>query len=204
MINLRTDIDNWMPVTVSRIYEVFSEIPIRWCIAGGWALDLHLGNKSRQHSDIDVIVIREDQLAAYQSLKRDWTLYKAKDGKLMIWEEGEFLKSTNDVWVSKNNNSPWAFQIMLIDIEESYWIYKREKSIKRAINEIFLRTPEGIPYLKPEVQLLYKAGSSQVREKDYNDFQTILPILSLQEKEWLKVSLKQQFPEGHAWIKYLN
>ncbi|MFB0832125.1 nucleotidyltransferase domain-containing protein [Brevibacillus laterosporus] len=204
MINLRTDIDNWMPVTVSRIYEVFSEIPIRWCIAGGWALDLHLGNKSRQHSDIDVIVIREDQLAAYQSLKRDWTLYKAKEGKLMIWEEGEFLKSTNDVWVSKNNNSPWAFQIMLIDIEESYWIYKREKSIKRAINEIFLRTPEGIPYLKPEVQLLYKAGSSQVREKDYNDFQTILPILSLQEKEWLKVSLKQQFPGGHAWIKYLN
>ncbi|MED2184292.1 nucleotidyltransferase domain-containing protein [Bacillus wiedmannii] len=201
---MRTDIDNWMPVTVSRIYEVFSEIPIQWCIAGGWALDLHLGNKSRQHSDIDVIVTREDQLVAYQSLKRDWTLYKEKDGKLMIWEEGEFLKSTNDVWVSKNNNSPWAFQIMLIDSEESYWIYKREKSIKRAINEIFLSTPEGIPYLKPEVQLLYKAGSSQVREKDYNDFQTILPILSLQEKEWLKVSLKQQFPEGHAWIKYLN
>ncbi|WP_257205960.1 hypothetical protein [Bacillus cereus] len=122
----------------------------------------------------------------------------------MVWEEGEFLKSTNDVWVNKNNNSPWAFQIMLIDSEESYWIYKREKLIKRAINEMFLRTPEGIPYLKPQVQLLYKAGSSQVREKDSNDFQSILPILSLQEKERLKVSLKQQFPEGHAWIKYLN
>jgi hypothetical protein len=130
-------------------------------------------------------------------------LYKAQDSKLIPWKDGEFLKSINDVWVSKNNDSPWAFQIMLIDSEESFWTYRREKSIKREMNEIFLKTTEGIPYLKPEIQLLYKAGSSQVREKDYNDFQTILPLLSPKEKEWLKLSLKQQFPKGHAWVKYI-
>jgi len=43
-------------------------------------------------------------------------------------------------------------------------------SIKRVKSKIFLRTSKGIPYLKPEVQLLYKAGSSQVRERDFKDF----------------------------------
>lgn len=183
--------------------EVFSEIPIKWGIAGGWALDLHLGKQSRDHSDIDVIIKREDQLIAYEYLKRDWMLYKAKDGNLMLWEDGEFLKSTNDVWVSKYKNSPWLFQIMLIDSEEGNWIYRRKKSIKKSMDEIILRSSDKIPYLKPEVQLLYKAGSSQVRKKDYDDFQTILPFLTLQEKEWLKLSLAEQFPEGHEWVKYI-
>jgi hypothetical protein len=43
---MRTDIDNWVPLTVTEINEIFSAIPIMWCIAGGWALDLHIGKKS--------------------------------------------------------------------------------------------------------------------------------------------------------------
>lgn len=57
---MRTDISNWMPLTVSEINEIFSVIPIRWCIAGGWALDLHLRKQTREHSDIDVIITREE------------------------------------------------------------------------------------------------------------------------------------------------
>ncbi len=201
---MRTDISNWMPLTVSEINEVFSDIPLWWCIAGGWALDLHLCKQTREHSDIDVIITRDEQLIAYQYLKRDWMLYKAEDGKLDLWEDGEYLNSTNDIWVSKSSETPWAFQIMIIDTEENYWIYKRDKSVRRPIDEIFLKTVEGIPYLRPEIQLLHKAGGSQVREKDYNDFQTMLPSLLPQEKAWLKSSLNRQFPEGHAWVKFVT
>ncbi|MFE6169534.1 hypothetical protein ACFVP8_16935 [Viridibacillus arvi] len=160
--------------------------------------------KSREHNDIDVSINRKDQLIVQQFLKKSWLLYKAEKGKLIPWADGEFLNSTIDVWVCKNIDSPWAFQIMLFDTEESNWVYRREKSITRAMDELFLMTTEGIPYLKPEVQLLYKAGSSKVRGKDVNDFQTILPILTAKEKEWLKESLNKQLPEGHPWIKYLN
>ncbi|NBD23554.1 hypothetical protein GT019_06680 [Paenibacillus sp. T1] len=199
---MRTDISNWMPLTVTEINNIFSVIPIRWCIAGGWALDLHLRKQTREHSDIDVIITREEQLIAYQHLIRDWILYRAEDGKLSLWE-GEYLNSTNDVWVSKNDESPWAFQLMIMDTEENSWTYKRDKSIRRPMDEIFLRTDEGIPYLRPEIQLLHKAGSSQVREKDYIDFQTMLPSLLSQEKAWLKSSLMRQFPESHAWVEFL-
>ncbi|GIN96996.1 hypothetical protein J6TS1_28660 [Siminovitchia terrae] len=200
---MRTDINNWMPLTVSEINEVFSDIPLRWCIAGGWALDLHLCKQTREHSDIDVIITRGEQLIAYQYLNRDWMLYKAEDGKLDLWEDGEYLNSTNDIWVSKSSETPWAFQIMIIDTEENSWIYNKDKSVRRPIDNIFLKTIEGIPYLRPEIQLLHKAGGSQVREKDFNDFQTMLPSLLPQEKAWLKSALNRQFPGGHAWVEFI-
>ncbi|CAG7608940.1 hypothetical protein PAESOLCIP111_01114 [Paenibacillus solanacearum] len=200
---MRTDISNWKPLTVREINEIFSDIPIRWCIAGGWALDLHLGKQTREHSDVDVIITREEQFIAYEHLIRDWTLYRAEDGKLSLWEDGVYLNTTNDVWVSKNDESPWAFQLMIIDTEDYWWTYKRDKSIRRPIADMMLKTDEGIPYLRPEIQLLHKAGGSNVREKDYRDFQTMLPSLLEQEKEWLKSSLNRQFPEGHDWLKFL-
>lgn len=200
---LRTDISNWMPISVSDINDIFSAIPINWCIAGGWALDLHLGKQTREHSDIDVIITRGEQSIAYQYLNRDWILYKAENGKLSLWENGEYLSSTNDVWVSKSEESPWAYQLMIVDTEGDSWIYKRDQSIRRPMAEMILKTAEGIPYLRPEIQLLHKAGSSNVREKDYHDFQSMLPSLLPQEKEWLKSSLNRQFPEGHGWVEFL-
>ncbi|MFB4332034.1 hypothetical protein RB297_24420 [Paenibacillus sp. CR_12] len=89
---MRTDISNWMPITVPEIKKVFSDMPLHWCIAGGWALDLHLCKQTREHSDIDVIITRDEQLIAYQNLKRDWMLYKAQDGILGRWRVFELYR----------------------------------------------------------------------------------------------------------------
>ncbi|WP_391574996.1 nucleotidyltransferase domain-containing protein [Cohnella sp.] len=203
-ITLRTDIDNWTPLTVSEIGAIFSEIPITWCIAGGWALDLYLGRQSRKHADIDIIVLREQQAIAFQHLSKGWQLYKADEGKLALWEEGEYLPLTNDIWVSRDGGSPWAFQIMLIDVDQDLWIYGREQSIRRPITDIIARTQEGIPFLKPEIQLLYKGGSSKIREKDHHDFLTVGPELTPMAQEWLRSSLIKQFPEGHVWMDHMG
>ncbi|MGE7133030.1 nucleotidyltransferase domain-containing protein [Lysinibacillus xylanilyticus] len=200
---MRTDIDNWESITVTEIYKLFSTIPIKWGIAGGWALDLHLGKQSRVHDDIDVIILREEQLTVYNHLSGDWMLYKAENGKLVPWQEGEFLKTTNDIWVTKSSSSPWAFQIMLVETEQQSWIYRREKSIRRRLEDIFLRTDDEIPYLRPEIQLLYKGGSSKVREKDFQDLQIMLPYLLPEQRDWLKITLKRQFPTGHSWLDYI-
>ena len=202
---MRNDLSNWSSLTVEEISKIFSNIPMTWCIAGGWALDLHLGYKSRQHHDIDVFIMRDEQLTAYGHLKKNWVLYKAQGGNLTIWEEEDFLNAPDDdIWVSKNEKSPWAFQIMLVDSEKGNWVYKRENSITRKLDEIFLKTSEGIPYLKPEIQLLYKGGVPNIREKDEQDFHTLLPSLSIQEKIWLKTALEKQFQGKHRWIKYLG
>ncbi|MYL54930.1 hypothetical protein GLW08_16470 [Pontibacillus yanchengensis] len=200
---MRLDIDNWDPITVSEINEVFSKIPINWCIAGGWALDIHISKKTRVHKDIDVIIFREDQQVLYHYLNGAWDLYKAENGKLVSWKQGEYLGSTNDIWVSKDAYSSWAFQIMLVDTDNDEWIYRRDKSIRASKEKIMHKSQDGIPYIKPEIQLLYKAGASIIRNKDLQDFQNILPFLDTREKEWLKDAINKQFPCGHSWLKCL-
>jgi hypothetical protein len=201
---LRTDYNNWVPLTVDEVNELFYNLPVHWCFAGGWALDLHLGKQTRKHADIDVLILREEQLTVYRHLSQDWLLYKAENGKLEIWKDEEFLASTGDVWVCKDDASPWAFQLMLVETKQEDWIYRREPSIRRALQDINLKSPKGIPYLRPEIQLLYKGGSKEIRSKDHHDFHTILPSLQQQEIGWLMSALQKQFPEGHAWLDILQ
>lgn len=201
---VRTDFNNWKPLTIREVSKIFSGISIYWGIAGGWALDMHLGRTTREHSDIDIVIFRKDQQVLYQLLKNEWTLYKAKDGKVSLWQDQEHLDVINDVWVSRGFHSPWAFQIMLMDCEQGNWIYRREKTIKVSKEELFSTDENQVPYLKPAIQLLYKGGSSRIREKDFSDFQSVLSSLSLKEKEWLKEALKRQFPLGHSWMKSLE
>lgn len=93
--------------------------------------------------------------------------------------------------------------MMLVETEQQSWIYRRDKSIRREIEDIFLRTNEEIPYLRPEIQLLYKGGSANVRVKDFKDLQIMLPYLLPEQKDWLKITLKKQFPTGHSWLDYI-
>lgn len=203
-IKLRTDYSNWEPLSIEEMNRIFSGMPIAWGIAGGRALDMHLGRKTRNHSDTDIVIFREDQQMIYQILKTDWTMYKAQDGELSLWFADDYLDSINSVWVSKDSQSSWSFEIMFMDSEEDNWIYRRDKTIQEAKQELFSTDEHNIPYLKPAIQLLYKGGASQMREKDFQDFLAVLPTLSVKEKTWLKKSLKIQFPMGHSWIKNLE
>lgn len=198
---MRIDLSNWEPLAITEVNCIFSEVPIHWGIAGGWALDMHLGRKTREHSDTDIVIFREDQQVVYHLLKNEWTLYKAEDGKLSLWPEGEYLDAINDIWISRDSRSPWAFQIMLMDSEQDKWVYRREKTINVPKAELFSSDENRVPYLKPAIQLLYKGGSSQIREKDSRDFQAVFPTLSAEEKNWLEEALKRQFPLGHSWIE---
>ncbi|WP_354019378.1 hypothetical protein [Fictibacillus halophilus] len=66
---------------------------------------------------------------------------------------------------------------MIIDSENDYWIYKRNGTIRRKLTDIELKTSAGVPYIRPEIQLLYKGGSSLIREKDILDLENVLPTL---------------------------
>ncbi|WP_337101947.1 nucleotidyltransferase domain-containing protein [Paenibacillus sp. YIM B09110] len=195
-----TDIHNWEPITLSETERIFSVLPVKWMIAGGWALDLHAGKQSRPHGDIDIVLFREEHVAAFDLLSAECELYKAEKGKLSRWRQGEYLSATKDIWARRIGGSSWAFQMMLVDTEQGDWVYRRETAIRRAAAEILVRTKEGIPYLRPEIQLLYKGGSSDIREKDEQDLQRMLPLLSEDEKQWLTSALIAQFPRGHRWV----
>jgi hypothetical protein len=62
-------------------------------------------------------------------------------------------------------------------------------------------TSDGIPYLVPEIQLLYKAKG--LRPKDEADFRQTLPALSLEQRDWLREALLQAHPQ-HPWLGRLT
>lgn len=72
------------------------------------------------------------------------------------------------------------------------------------LKDIGLESSSGVPYLRPEIQLLYKGGSSVIREKDVIDLKNVLPKLSDTNRDWLKDSLNIQYQNGHQWIEIIN
>jgi hypothetical protein len=199
------DAHNWDPLGADALAEVFRDIPVQWWIAGGCALDLFLGTSTRPHQDIDVLILRRDQLTVQEHL-RDWELFKTQQPTpscLAPWPQGEFLEPPiNSIWVRRPRTAPWSFEIMLLEAEGDQWIYRRLPSIRGKISDIGLRTSDGVPYLAPEIQLLYKSGTG--RQKDIGDLANVLPKLPWERAQWLLECLRVQYPIGHAWIEHIE
>jgi hypothetical protein len=94
-------------------------------------------------------------------------------------------------------------QLMLLGIEGDEWVFKRDRSIRGPLKDTGRRTPSGVTYLAPEVQLLTKARP-QPREKDDADFRVALPLMNTQAFVWLLRCLKKRVPEEHEWIETLQ
>ncbi|MHA2370372.1 MAG: nucleotidyltransferase domain-containing protein, partial [Candidatus Hodarchaeales archaeon] len=48
--------------SVQRIHVLLKEFAKPWFVAGGWAIDLHLNYVTRPHEDVEIIILRQDQL----------------------------------------------------------------------------------------------------------------------------------------------
>lgn len=193
---------NWQPLSPKELKETLSEAKCQWSIAGGWAIDLFLGKQTRKHEDIDIIVNREDQFKLQHAL-HGWELWVADPpGTLRRWKKSEFIgKGLQDIWCRRSKNDPWQIQIMLYDVENSEWIFKRDESIRRSLEDTLMISKDGYSILAPEVQLLYKSKS--LREKDKIDFQNASSEMSAAQKAWLKQSLLKVYQNNHAWIEAL-
>jgi hypothetical protein len=61
-------------------------------------------------------------------------------------------------------------------------------------------TRDGVPFLRPQAALLFKAKS--MREKDEADFAAALPHLDAAARAWLRAALARAHP-GHRWLESL-
>lgn len=194
---------NWHPLLPEEICELFKPLTIPWWIAGGWAIDLFLGKKTREHLDIDVQILRKDQLIIQEFLD-NWDLYKTNQPRLKPWKRDEFLQlGVNSIWCRKIPETSWKMQILFLDSEGDEWFYRRKPSIRGFISEIGMKTSSGIPYLAPEIQLLFKA-QREPAQKDKQDFHSVLLFLEKNKLLWLKKSILVQFGKNHSWIEEIN
>jgi hypothetical protein len=190
----------WRPLGVRQAASLLGRLPAPWWIAGGWAIDLFLGQQSREHGDIDIQVLRRDQLVL-QRYFNGWELHAAGGGQLRPWAPGEALTpSISDIWGRRDSTSPWSVQFMLADSEADHWVFRRNPRVTLPLDQFGWRTADGLPYIAPQVQLLFKAKGR--RAKDDDDFARALPLLDAPSRRWLADAIAQTHP-GHEWLTQL-
>lgn len=193
----------WAPLTPEDARTVFSGCEARWWVAGGWAIDLLVGRQTRSHADFDVLVLRPEQHVVRTHLHA-WDVHAADPpGTLRPWPIGEILPlAVHDIWCRRDPSAPWAFQLMIDDVDGDDWLFRRDHRIRLPVRDLAGRgSRPGLPVLAAEVQLLYKSGVP--RDKDVADFEIARAHLFVDERRWLRNALRDTHPD-HDWISCLE
>jgi Aminoglycoside-2''-adenylyltransferase len=195
---MEVDLGEWAPLTVPEIAELFTGAPFRWWIGGGHALELSAGRSWRPHGDVDVGICRRDA-AALRSFLHDWDLHVASGGQLTPWN-GEPLRADlnqNNVWCRRSLSSPWSFDATIGEGDDDVWIYRRDPSLRLPWDEAVLLSDDGIPFLAPDLQLLFR--SKNPGAKDDEDAGQVIGSLS----EVQRNRLAGRLPPDHPWGRWL-
>lgn len=192
----------WEPATPTEVAQMFSALRTPWWIAGGYAIELAVGHVFREHGDIDVLLLRRDQLTA-QHVLAGWEWWAADPpGVLRPWQPGETLPaSVHDIWCRPTAAHPWRIQLMLDESSGEDWVSRRDPRVRRPISSLGRTSADGIPYLAPEIQLFYKARG--LRAKDDADFAAMHTLLDTRQRQWLIRAITTAHGT-HPWLSQLT
>jgi hypothetical protein len=192
---------SWRAARPTEAVVWLSALEAPWWIAGGWSLDLFAGYQSRTHKDLDIGILRRDALGVISAL-RSWEFFEAKDGTLSRLGAGAAPRANvNSLWCRPQDSTQWQLELMLDESVDGHWVFRREPRIQRPLAAAVRRNAEGIPYLAPEIQLLFKARA--MRALDQADFDHIAPRLDADARAWLQRSLELSDPD-HVWLSALE
>jgi hypothetical protein len=186
------------PLKVAALMDGFKQ---PWFVAGGWAIDLYLGRITRFHQDIEVAILRTDQLLLQQYLQ-GWRFDKVIPDisiRIETWNINEWLDlPVHEIYAYENSDSTHCLEVLFNEVVGHEWIFRRDARIVRDLSLIGLRTDIGIPILCPEIVLLYKA--KHVTQKDQADFNIVIENMNSDSRIWLKNALEICSPQHH-WLR---
>ncbi|MDZ8236017.1 MAG: hypothetical protein RMZ69_02390 [Nostoc sp. ChiQUE01a] len=172
-----------------------------WFVAGGWAIDLFIGDVTRVHKDIEIAIFRKDQSSLREYLF-GWEFTKVVNGKMESWNEAEWLElPIHEIHAHTKNTLFSELEILLDESSQSEWRFRRNLDIARPLSMIRLHSDIGLPFLAPEIVLLYKAKNP--RSKDEDDFYRVSRLLDEERQAWLKEAIAVCHP-GHHWLTEID
>ena len=187
---------------VEAVAHELKGVSFPWYISGGWALDLFLGDVTRLHHDVDVVFPYSAQTELRTHLtERGWALLTPFQKRLEQWPPHMQLQlPRHQVHAHREGD---FIDFLLTDME-GVWRYRRGPTVLRSLERMGMTNDSGIPYLAPELALLFKSKntSNKDRPKDQLDFEKVLPHLEAERRAWLYWALVATSPD-HPWIKQL-
>jgi len=170
-----------------------------WCVAGGWAIDLFLGRRTRAHHDIEVSVGPRGFEEARLALE-DHELVVVGDGRARPLSE-RALAAHHQTWVRDPEAGAWRLDLFREPWEGDTWVFRRDPRLRLPLARAIAETTDAIPYACPEIVLLFKAKAPSA--KDEADRAVTLPHLDEPARAWLRDALSLVHP-GHRWLAELS
>ena len=186
---------------VVRIAKLMTDLNRPWAFAGGWAIDLFCGGLSRFHKDIDVSVLRRDQLALQAHLmERGWSLHLASKGGLTPWSAGAAVElPVHVVWCRKPDHDPDVFEVLLEEADAGRLLFRKDPAIGLDFDRaITASASPDCRILAPEMVLLYKSRDAAA-PASAADFRLAAPRLDAGQRAWLVAALARLNPR-HPWL----
>jgi hypothetical protein len=186
--------DPWRPEDVARL---LAAVRVPWCVAAGWALDLFRGGQTREHGDLE-IAVPAPEFGAVRAELAGYDFEVIGSGRAWPLDSPAF-DVMHQTWVSEAG--VYRLDVFREPQRDGAWVCRRDETIRLPYEQIIRRTEDGIPYLAPEIVLLFKAKHS-AEPKNQADFAGALPVLGGGAAGWLGWALARVHP-GHAWLSAL-
>jgi hypothetical protein len=173
-----------------------------WWISGGWAIEAFTG-VHRAHDDVDLTVFRADVGALRSHFAGTHDLWAAGSGTLrpLTDERPRVPAWAGQVWVRAHSLAPWLLDVVLNAGSARGWVFKREPSYIRPLDEVTWTAADGLRYLAPEIVLAHKVRLA--RPKDDLDLDAAVPRLDAAALDWLRSYVRRAAPD-HPWLARLG
>ena len=200
-LEAKGDLLRWEPLTPQQVVELMRGVDVPWFIAGGWALDLFLGRQTRAHHDIEIALFRADEAKVRKHL-RGWEFFIAESGTLTPLAAGAPLPTAaHELWCRERGHEAWQLEILIEERDGDRWVYRRNPRVGAHWKDLGRFTNDGIPYIRPDVQLLYK--SKNPRAADESDLLAVLPRLDPAQRGTL-IAWIGTTDATHRWLERLK
>jgi hypothetical protein len=186
----------WTPAEVARR---LAGVTAPWYVAAGWAIELFRGERTRPHHDIEIGV----PAARFPEIRAAFPGYAfdaVGSGRTWADPSPEVLASVHQTWLRDPASGDYLLDVFREPHDGDTWICRRDETIRLPYADIIARTADGIPYLVPELALLFKAKS--LLPKDQADFDAAVPRMTARQRDTLAGFLARVYP-GHAWLSAL-
>lgn len=185
---------NWIAWTPHETARRLGDVNVSWCVTAGWAVDLFVGRQTRTHDDLEIAI----PAAAWPAVRGQLAgLDFLVAGDDQLWPvDSPAFEAHFQTW-GRDASGVFRLDVFRDPHDGETWICRRDPRLTRPYSTLIRTTPDGIPFMAPEVVLLFKAKHD--RDKDRADLAVCLPAMSDAEKEWLAVAIEMVHPD-HPWL----
>jgi len=193
---------------------------LEWFVIAGWALDLYLDIKTREHKDLEISLWRDqaDQLFAEFGTYRIDQIVGHKRYQSII--ECTAVDSRGHLIVRNGatvGQKAIDIELLLSNRSNGVWCFRKEPKITLNLDDAIVRAPCGLRILAPHLVLLFKAWFFPNMDKaiqeapqdadffrkcwqdDCKDFAAVHPVLSEFQSKTLEIWLREYTP-GIPWL----